>query len=244
MEKESASANHTTTQDLAYYELRIYTFSTQTQQKLIEDFYSLAIPTFNNLGVENVGVFNELETSLPAKLYVLLPYRSLQHFTAVSTALDSDTDFQKSAEAYLNAAANEPAYERIESSLMLAFKKFPNLVAPKKQQRFFELRQYQSASEAAGKKKIEMFNDEGEIEIFQRLQFNPVFWGETIIGPDRPNLTYMVTFDTLAEKDKKWAEFIEDQQWKELSSKSEYSNDLLINLITSTMLIPTSFSQI
>lgn len=244
MEKESAAANHTNTQDLAYYELRIYTFSTQKQQKLIEDFYSLAIPSFNDLGVENVGVFHELEPSLPGKLYVLLPYQSLQHFSEVNNALDNDLDFQQSAAAYLNAPANEPAYVRIESSLMKAFKKFPSLITPKKQQRFFELRQYQSASEAAGKKKIEMFNDEGEIEIFQRLQFNPVFWGETIIGPDRPNLTYMVTFDTLAEKDKKWTEFIEDAQWKELSSKPEYANDLLINLITSTMLVPTSFSQI
>lgn len=246
MEKESAltSANNITTKDLAYYELRTYTFDTEKQQKLIEDFYSLALPFFNNLGVKNVGIFNELEPSLPGKMYILLPYTSLEHISEVNNALDNNPDFQQSAAAYLNAPSNEPAYERIASSLMIAFKNFPQLVAPKNQSRIFELRQYQSASEAAGKKKIEMFNDQGEIDIFKRLQFNPVFWGETIIGPDRPNLTYMVTFNDLAEKETKWSSFMEDAQWKELSSKPEYSNDLLLKLITSTLLIPTASSQI
>jgi hypothetical protein len=92
------------------------------------------------------------------------------------------------------------------------------LEVPPKSARIFELRQYQSASEAAGKKKIEMFNDQGEIDIFKRLGFKPVFWGETIIGPLRPNLTYMVTFDDLAAKDAHWKAFVDDAQWKKISS--------------------------
>jgi len=249
MGKESVTSNSTSTDSttlkgLAYYELRIYNFKNEKQQELIEDFYSLAIPVINNLGVEKVGVFKQLEPTLPGKLYVLLTYKSLEHFSEVNEALDNDQDFQKSAAAYLNAPFNEPAYERIETSLMKAFKNFPNVVAPANQPRIFELRQYQSPSDAAGKKKIEMFNDEGEIEIFKRLQFDPVFWGETIIGPERPNLTYMLTFNDLADKDVKWSNFMEDGEWKELSSLPEFSNDLLINLITSTLLIPTASSQI
>ena len=226
------------------YELRIYTFSSTKQQQLIEDFYSLAIPALNNLGIEKVGLFLEYEPASPKKLFVLIPYNSLTHFSEVSKALDNDLNFQQSAVAYLNAPADEPAYARIESSLMKAFKNFPYLVTPTNETRIFELRQYQSASEAAGKKKIEMFNDAGEIEIFKRLKFNPVFWGETIIGAERPNLTYMVTFDDLKDKETKWSNFINDAEWKEISSLPEYSNDLLINLITSTILIPSPHSQI
>jgi len=227
-----------------YYELRVYTFENLAQQKLTEDFYNLAIPALNNLGVEKVGLFQEFEPSSPEKLFVLIPYKSLADFSEVNAAMDTDLDFQNSAAAYLNAPPSQPAYVRIESSLMRAFKNFPSLVIPKNEMRIFELRQYQSASEAAGKKKIEMFNDAGEIEIFKRLQFNPVFWGETIIGADRPNLTYMVTFDDLNDKETKWSNFIDDPQWKEISSIPEYSNDLLINLITSTVLIPYAHSQI
>lgn len=248
MEKESLATvslpAESTAKHKAYHELRIYTFSTEKQRKLIEDFYKLVIPVLNNLEVKNVGVFNQHEPSLPAKLYVFIPYKNLEHFASVNDTLENDLNFQQSAQAYLNAPATEPAYERIETSLMSAFKNFPELVTPVNQPRIFELRQYQSASEAAGKKKIEMFNDQGEIEIFKRLDFNPVFWGETIIGPERPNLTYMVTFDNLADKETKWSNFIDDAEWIEISSLPEYSNDVLINLITSTLLVPTEFSQI
>jgi hypothetical protein len=228
----------------SFYELRIYTIKDEYQQKLTEDFYQLAIPVFNQLGVEKVGVFKEHEPSGPGKIYVLIPYNSLSHFAEVNAAVDNDQSFQRAAAAYLNAPADQPAYERIESSLMKAFKNFPALVAPAGQDLIFELRQYQSATEAAGKKKIEMFNDQGEIEIFKRLQFNPVFWGETLIGPERPNLTYMVTFNDLADKDAKWSAFLEDAQWTEIGSLPENSNDLLVNLITSTLLISAAPSQI
>ncbi len=89
-----------------------------------------------------------------------------------------------------------------------------------------------------------MFNDQGEIDIFKRLGFKPVFWGETIIGPLRPNLTYMVTFDDLAAKDAHWKAFVDDAQWKKISTVPEYAYALLVNKITSTLLVPTAYSQI
>ena len=46
-----------------------------------------------------------------------------------------------------------------------------------------------------------MFND-AEAGIFKRLGMQPVFFGETIVGSNMPNLTYMVTFDSLAAREK------------------------------------------
>jgi hypothetical protein len=88
------------------------------------------------------------------------------------------------------------------------------------------------------------FNDKGEIDIFKRLGFNPVFWGETIIGPLRPNLTYMVTFNDVADKESHWKDFVMDTQWHEISAVPEYADALLVNKITSTLLVPTAYSQI
>jgi len=232
------------TQDTAYHELKVYTFKNERQQKLVTDFYTVAIPAYNRAGVKNVGVFTELEPEGQTKLYVLIPYHSIAHFAAVNAQLENDAAYQQEGEFYLNAPPLEPAYERIESSLMQAFKGFPELVAPYKQTRIFELRQYQSPGESAGKKKIEMFNDQGEIDIFKRLNFNPVFWGETVIGSMMPNLTYMVTFDDLAAKDAQWARFIADPEWKKISVVDGYSNEELLNEIVSTLLIPVAHSQI
>ncbi|MEB0250070.1 NIPSNAP family protein, partial [Mucilaginibacter sp. 5B2] len=103
---------------------------------------------------------------------------------------------------------------------------------------------YKSASEAAGKKKIEMFNDQGEIDIFKRLGFKPVFFGETIIGNDRPNLTYMVTFKDMENKAAHWKSFVDDAQWKKISVVPGYADALLVSKITSTMLVPTAYSGI
>lgn len=228
-----------------YYELRVYSLGNAIQQKLVEDYWKdAAIPTLNHLGVKHVGVFTEMNPVKQTQLYVLIQYNSLNHFSSVADALEKDQAYQTKATLYLNAPATAPAYERIESSLMKAFTHMPHLEAPAKKTRVFELRQYQSASEAAGKKKIEMFNDEGEIDIFKRLGFAPVFWGETVIGIQRPNLTYMITFDDMEAKAAHWKAFGSDPQWKKISTVPEYADALLVNKITSTMLVPTEYSQI
>lgn len=230
---------------LEFYELRVYTLSNDKQQKLVEDYYrNAAIPALNRMKVKHVGVFTELKSAGQTKMYVMIPYNSIGHFDDVSNNLAKDRTYQAEGAAYLNAPATEPAYIRIESSLLKAFTHMPAMDVPAAGPRIFELRQYQSASEAAGKKKIEMFNEQGEIEIFKRLGFKPVFWGETIIGGSRPNLTYMVTFDDMAAHDKLWKTFGSDPKWKEISSIPEYANALLISKINSTFLVPTDFSQI
>ncbi|QNK64668.1 NIPSNAP family protein [Pedobacter sp. PAMC26386] len=228
-----------------FYELRVYTLKNETQQNLVESFYSkAAIPALNHLGIKHVGVFTELQPAGQTKLFVLIPYAGFSHFNEVLTKLDLDKGYQKNGASYLNAPATYPAYERIESSIMKAFAHSPQMIIPPSNTRIFELRQYQSASEAAGKKKIEMFNDQGEIDIFKRLGFKPVFWGETVIGPLRPNLTYMVTFDDLAAKDTHWKSFGADPQWKKISTVTGYADALLVNKITSTLLLPAAYSQI
>jgi hypothetical protein len=227
------------------YELRIYTLKNNTQQKLVEDYLkNAAIPALNKLGIKNVGVFTELKPADQTKIYVLIPYISMADFIQVTDNIDKDKAYQHQGSAYLNAPATEPAYERIESSLLKAFAHMPELVLPGTQARIFELRQYQSATENAGKKKIEMFNDKGEIDIFKRLGFKPVFFGETLIGSLRPNLTYMVTFDDMAGHDSHWKAFVDDPEWKKISAVPEYADAKLVSKITSTFIVPTSYSQI
>lgn len=120
----------------------------------------------------------------------------------------------------------------------------PGIELPSKDKRIFELRRYEHASEAAGIKKREMFNDVGEIDIFKRLGFKPVFFGETIIGEARPNLIYMVTFDDMAAHDQHWKSFGADPEWKKISAIPEYADSKLVSKITATFLQPAEYSQI
>jgi hypothetical protein len=228
-----------------YYELRTYTLKDASQQNLVEDYFKkAAIPALNKLGIKNVGVFTELKPSGQSVLVALIPYQSLHEFETINNRLEQDKLYITEAAAYLNAPATKPAYERITSSLLKAFEHMPGLELPPKDKRIFELRRYEHASEAAGAKKREMFNDLGEIDIFKRLGFKPVFFGETIIGEARPNLIYMVTFDDMAAHDQHWKSFSADPEWKKISVIPEYADSKLVSKITSTFLQPTDYSQI
>lgn len=230
---------------IEFYELRIYTLKNDAQQKLVEDYFqNAAIPALNKSGSKNVGVFTEQQPEGQSKIYVIIPYRSVQDFINVTDKLANDAAYQKAGAAYLNAPAAAPAYQRIQSSFLKAFSGMPHLQVPEKKSRLFELRRYESASENAGKMKIKMFNDIGEIAIFKRVGLTPVFFGEALIGELRPNLTYMLTFDDMAEHDKNWKTFVEDPEWNRIKAIPEYADAKIVSHITRTFLTPASFSQI
>ena len=231
--------------DRQYYELRVYTLKNGRQQKLVEDYFqNAAIGALNKLGSKTIGVFTEYLAQGYTKLFVLIPYNSWNDFITAPERMAKDATYMQAAAPYLNAQATEPAYERIESSFFRAFTHMPQLEIPEKKPRLFELRRYESHNETAGKKKIEMFNEAGEIAIFKRVGLTPVFFGEALIGPLLPNLTYMLTFDDMAEHDKNWKTFGGDPEWKKISGMPEYANDKILSAITRTFLIPTAFSQI
>jgi len=240
--KISRAANKRSAMQL--YELRIYTLKDETQQKLVEDYFrNAAIPALNRLGSDNVGVFTELKPGGQTKIFALIPYNSPADFFSAKSKLAADDTYTSQADAYLNAPLTAPAYDRIESSLLQAFTDMPKLETPGQNPRMFELRRYESLTESAGKKKIEMFNKAGEIGIFKRLGFKPVFYSETLIGSFRPNLMYMVTFDDMDAHDRLWKAFGSDPDWIRIKSMPEYP-DALVSRITSTFLTPTAFSQI
>jgi hypothetical protein len=230
-----------------YYELRVYTLKNDLQQRAVELYYKdAAIPALNRQGAKNIGVFTELQPGEQhTKLYVLIPFPSVEDFSEMDGKLAKDIAYQQAATDYLSATAEEPAYERIQSSLLKAFSGMPNLVAPDtNKERIFELRRYESPSEYTGKKKIEMFNEAGEIDIFKKDGLTPVFFGEAIIGEARPNLTYMITFDNMEAHDAHWKTFGSDAEWKKISGMPEYADKKIISKITRTFLKPATYSQI
>jgi hypothetical protein len=231
--------------DMEFYELRVYTLKNSEQQTLVEDYFkSAAIPALNRLGIKHVGVFTELKPNGQTRVFVIIPYKSIDDFITINDRLETDEKYKAQGSAYLTAPATAPAYIRIESSLLKAFTHAPKMAVPAAKPRIFEVRQYQSASESAGKKKIEMFNSGGEIDTFKRLGFNPVFFSETIIGDARPNLTYMLTYDDMAAHNALWKAFGSDPDWKKVRTLPEYADSLIVSKINSTFIVPTDYSQI
>ena len=127
--------------------------------------------------------------------------------------------------------------------MLSAFAGWPKLVAPKHEKRMFQLRTYESPSEAAHVRKVQMFN-EAEIGIFTRTGLTPVFFADTLIGPRTPSLTYMLTFADVAELNAHWAVFGSDPAWKELSRQPQNMDAEIVSNISNVYLSPLSCSQI
>jgi len=138
-------------------------------------------------------------------------------------------------------------YERMESSLLRAFDGYPTVMPPpndgKRPARLFEFRQYESNNTATLRRKVKMFND-GEIGAFQRAGGQPVFFGETIVGPRQPNLTYMLCYEDLAGRDKVWKAFGADPEWQKLRATPGLSDAEIVSNITNYLVSPLPFSQI
>ncbi len=231
-----------------FYELRTYTLKPGVEPNNLHNFLrDAAIPAWNRLGSRSIGVFSPRDAAESPMLYVLIPHASLEAFATAPSRLAADADYLTAGAAYLDLPAADAAYVRFESSLLRAFAGMPRLVLPpfsaEKKARLFELRTYESHSEKAALKKIEMFN-QGEIEIMRRAALGPVFFGEMIIGTRLPNLTYLLSAESAELHKQHWSAFVGDAEWKKISAIPEYANSKIISKITSKFLVPTPYSQI
>jgi hypothetical protein len=232
-----------------FYAWQHYILRSGTQQQRMTDFLqNAAIPALNRLGHQPIGAFEVVAGAVTPSLFVLIPMRSPDGLASMEASLVKDTEFVKAAAPYIDAPANDPAYERREVSLLAAFAKMPRLQIPAqtadKRPRLFELRTYESHSEKAHRAKVQMFEELGEMDIFRRVGLKAVFFSHTLAGPRMPSLVYMLVHDNFADRDKNWAAFSADPEWKKLSGLAGYGNADIVSNITSIYLRPAAYSQI
>ena len=231
-----------------YYLIRRYQLQAGPQTKITESYFGDAlIPALTRMGMGPIGAFKlDYGPETPA-FYVLIPGRSVEGLATLDLRLTQDADFMKAAEPFWNAPATAPAFLRAESSLLAAFEGWPRLTPPAttatKSKRIFQLRTYESPSDAAHVRKVEMFH-KGEFEIFQKAGCHPVFFSDALIGSRLPQLTYMLSFANLAELEAGWAAFSADPDWKKLSSSPRYSYEAIVSNISNLVLSPLAASQI
>lgn len=231
-----------------YFELRRYHAIPGPRQRALGSFLGdVAVPAMNRAGVSPVGAFSVTYGENRPTVMLLLVHPSLESVGTLRERLMDDTEYRTAGAEFLDAPLSDPAYVRVESTLMRAFEDMPRLEVPAATatggSRIFELRRYESHSDPAAIRKIEMFNDRGgEIAIFRKTGLTPVFFGETIVGQHMPNLTYMLTFPDMATRDAAWATFQSDPEWRQLAGDRYFADT--VSAITDEILRPTGYSQI
>jgi hypothetical protein len=231
-----------------HYLIRRYQLQAGPQTKIVESYFEDAlIPVLTRLGMGPIGAFKlDYGPETPA-FYLLIPGRSVEALASIELRLVEDTEFMKAADPFWNAPATAPAFLRMESTLLAAFEGWPRLTTPAatatKSKRIFQLRTYESPSDAAHVRKVEMFH-KGEFQIFEKAGCHPVFFSDALIGSRLPQLTYMLSFANLAELEKGWAAFSSDPDWKKLSASPRYSYEAIVSNISNLILSPLEASQI
>jgi hypothetical protein len=231
-----------------FYELRTYHIETPAQEAMLDDYLAKAfIPAAHKQGIAKVGVFKPVASQPDAgkKVYLFIPFKSMDEYLALEGKMAKDPAYQSAGSAYINAAFDNPAYKRIETSLMRAMAGQPRFaesaLTNDKKDRIYELRSYEAATELLYQQKVKMFNS-GEMDIFTKLDCSPIFYGETIAGANMPNLMYMTTHETMEIRNQHWDAFRVDPDWLAMKDLPEYKNTVSRN--DTRLLYPAEYSDL
>jgi hypothetical protein len=226
-----------------YLLLQQYQVADEAQRTRLDAYLRQAISVWNGLGIKPVGVFYPREGLGPT--YVVLRHASPEVLLGNADALFANADLKSKGQGVLDATADNPGFKRLESSLLWAFRGAPQLQTPVHgPNRVFQLRIYESPSVAMGFKKIEMFNDAGELDVFRQVGLTGVFFGQSVVGAKMPNLTYMLGFESKEEQEAAWTRFRTSPGWLKLKAMPEYADKRILCGITNLLLKPADYSQI
>jgi hypothetical protein len=202
-----------------FYVFEQYFLEQGSQPGRIHDFFSKALlPAMERIH-KGPKIFLEavFAPHMP-QVAAILGLESCDQVWSVSKALFSDKEF---VSAFDQWESGEPPYVSASASLLEATDYSPEIVVPEKPAapRIFELRTYHSPTARQWKALHERFSS-AEIKIFHRVGVNPIFYTSTVFGTNRPNLTYLIPFDTLAAREKAWNAFSADEEWIRVRQQS------------------------
>lgn len=216
-----------------YYLIQIYHCSTAKQVELIDMYLkNTFLPFLHNNDIKKVGVFAPLDndTATDKRLYVWVPFKNIQKLDKLDQKIEALDPMANDAIIHLENADSSLPYTRIEKIITKAFKFQPQYVTTsnltKSNSRIYEYRSYESATENLHLRKVHMFNEGGEVTLFESLNFNAIFYSKVIAGSRMPNLIYMTSFNNMEDRNAHWKSFGEAPLWKKISVAPEYKNSV------------------
>ncbi len=81
------------------------------------------------------------------------------------------------------------------------------------------------------------------VSIWQKHGVVPIGFWTTLIGHSSSELTYILAWNSLAEREIKWAAFQSDPEWLRVRDESE-NDGPIVTKINNQILSPTSFSAL
>ena len=202
-----------------------------------------ALPLFQKHGFGPMGFFNmEVSAYSPAVLGVF-SYPSLAEMETVWEKMDADPGYEA---AVAEVEKDDTAFYREDAMLLRATSFSPPFTATPAgdpPHKLFELRIYESPTH----RQLGYLHDRfagGEIDIFHKSGIHPILYADTIFGPNRPNMAYLIPFESETHREKAWAAFRSNPDWTKIRDESVQHGGEIVRNITNMLLTPTKFSMI
>jgi hypothetical protein len=226
-----------------FYFIEHFNLKSGSQLPRLNDFMSQALlPALNKIH-SGPKIYLEalIAPSIP-HFTVISGFSSLEEMWGVHAKLFGDETIRKGVETL--EGGPDPAFESLDSSVVEAADYSPEIKPDSSgTPRIFELRVYHSPTWKQLGALHERFRGP-EIKIFHRSGIHPILYGSTVIGPNVPNLTYMIPFADMAAREKAWAAFGADPDWQKVRKESVEKSGEIVSNIQITFYKSTPYSPV
>lgn len=213
-------AQAATTGKPKYYVFEQFFLENGTQPARFHEFCSKGlIPALQRLEKMPLLALEAVMAPHMPQTALVFACESVDKLFQTASRLHADKQFKQSHDSW---EAGEPTCQNNNAWLLEATDYAPEFKPadpPPLAPRYFELRVYHSPTYRQLLLLHERFAGP-EIRIFHRCGIHPVLYSSTVFGPDRPSLTYLIPFDSLAAREKAWAAFGADPEWVKVRKES------------------------
>jgi hypothetical protein len=202
------------------YRIDYYYYRQGDQAARLNQFLSSQMPLLAKQ-VRALGVFTAVFAPRTQTTMVLSGFADMDDMVTAARTVESDAGYRKAFEEFERGNADPPV-DNTQRLLLTATDFSPEimpLAEKPKTPRYFELRVYHAPTLHQLHMLQERFAGP-EIKIFHRSGIHPVLYANTMIGPDLPNLTYLIPFASLADREKAWDAFAADPEWTKVRADS------------------------
>ena len=81
------------------------------------------------------------------------------------------------------------------------------------------------------------------LKIWEKHGIRQAGFFTTLVGESHQELTYLLAWESLADREKKWTAFQSDPEWIEARAKTEADGQIVANIVNQ-LLAPTKFSVV
>lgn len=191
-------------------------------------FFSSQVPLFLK-HMRSFGVFTAVMAPHAQTMMVLSGFAGAAEMAAAAARVEGDPGYREAHAEFESGV--EPPFDSAQRVLLRATEFSPEIAMAgekPKTPRYFELRIYHSPTLRQLGLLHERFAGP-EIRIFDRSGVHPILYADTLIGPDLPNLTYLIPFASLAEREKAWDTFGADPEWVKVRTESIARGGQIVN---------------